>query len=475
MSILCRRAAVLLVISALTVFVLPYRGAVQADTTGAGQLLSNPLILNNPQTGATVQMMPTTAWLAQNSKPSGSTGGGTGSPAQGALPSPTCTLGTDNSAGDAHVLVNSSSTQYDSLDLTAFGLSSNTSTITGQLSVQSLSNGTPVNGTPAPATPQVAGGADIWYAVWNYGATPGVKGYFLEAQYPGTPTDTGYVDNASTSNLPVDLSWGTIVTSPTGGAQFQPGGPATGSFDTTNNRITISAPLSSVGSPAAGATLSSPYSAGDALVGAPATGGLLETADQLSSSSTDYHVGNAGTNCPTPKAGSTSPGLPTSGSTSNLAYFGGPVVHSITNHIIWWLPKAGTTTYSDGSACTVPATASYSYEQPVSGTAPVGALPGGPNGDTDYQSIIQQYFQDLSGTAFYNLLTQYADQETGATVNNETLGASWTDNCGYTSTPSTTTGPVPGGTEAAPIYQTDIQAEVQRAIRVNHWPDGMAN
>ena len=167
--------------------------------------------------------------------------------------------------------------------------------------------------------------------------------------------------------------------------------------------------------------------------------------------------------------------MPTAGSTNNLAYFGGPVVHSIQNHMIWWLPKAGTLNYSDGSSCTEPGTVSYSYEQPASGTAPVGALPRGPGGDTDYEAIIKQYFADLGGTAFYNQLSQYADEQVGNVVNNATLGSTWTDNCGYTSTPSTTTGPVPGGTQAAPIYQTDIQSEVQKAIQVNHWPDGLGN
>jgi hypothetical protein len=167
--------------------------------------------------------------------------------------------------------------------------------------------------------------------------------------------------------------------------------------------------------------------------------------------------------------------LPTAGSTNNLAYFGGPVVHSIQNHMIWWLPKAGTLNYSDGSSCTEPGTVSYSYEQPASGTSPVGALPRGPGGDTDYEAIIKQYFADLGGTAFYNQLSQYADEQVGNVVNNATLGSTWTDNCGYTSTPSTTTGPVPGGTQAAPIYQTDIQSEVQKAIQVNHWPDGLGS
>jgi hypothetical protein len=477
MSIRPRRVFPVLVLGLLTIVALPFSGVALAQTAPGvgGGLLSNPLILHNAQTGATAQMMPTTSWLAQNHPPYGTTSSGSTTAPSGALPSPTCTLGADSSAGDAHVLVNSSSAQYDSLDLSAFGLSSDTTNVTGQISTQSLSDGTPVNGTPAPATPQIAGGGDIWYVVWNYGSTPGVKGYFLQAEYPGDPTDIGYVDNASTSNLPVDLSWGTIITSATGGDQFQAGGPATGSFDTTNNRITITAPLTDLGSPPAGATLSSPYAEGDALVGTSATGGLLETADKQTSSSTDYHIGNAGTACPTSKQSSGPAGLPTAGSTNNLAYFGGPVVHSIKNYIIWWLPQAGTTSYSDGSACTVPATTSYSYEQPASGTAPVGALPGGPHGDADYESIIKQYFNDLNGTAFYNLLTQYADEESGATVNSAGLASTWTDNCGYTSTPSTTTGPTPGGTQAAPIYQTDIQAEVQRAIAVNHWPDGLGN
>ncbi|HZU11797.1 MAG TPA: hypothetical protein VFB58_03080 [Chloroflexota bacterium] len=469
------RLVPLLAIALLAIVALPYH-AVQAQSglVGAGTL-SNPFILTNPTTGAQVQIMPTTAYLAQHAPPPSTSSGSTTTPPYGTLPSPTCTLGVDSSNGDAHVLVNTADTQFDSLDLSAFGLSSDTSNVTGVISAQSLSDGTPVNGTPAPATPQVAGGGDIWYVVWNYGNTPGIKGYFLEAQYPGTPADTGYTDNASTSNLPVDFTYGTIVTSATGGDQFTTGGAATGNFDTTNNRISITAPLSAVGSPAAGATLSSPYADGDALVGTPASGGLLETADTLTSSSNDYQVGNGGTACPSPRTGQVTPGLPSTGSTNNLAYYGGPVVHSIHNYLIWWLPKAGTTTYSNGSACTEPATASYSFEQPASGTATVGALPGGPDGDIDYQTIIQQYFKDLNGTQFYNLLSQYADEETGATQNSESLAGTWTDNCGYTSTPSTTTGPVPGGTDVAPIYQTDIQAEVQRAIAVNHWPEGLGN
>jgi hypothetical protein len=372
--------------------------------------------------------------------------------------------------------VNNADTQFDSLDFTAMGLWSDSSNVTGQMSVESLSNGIPVAGTPAPAVPALAGGADIWYLTWTYGNNPSIKGYFVSAQYPGFPGDAGYTDNASTSNLPVDFSWGTIITSPTGGSQYQTGGGATGTFDTANNRLSITAPLSSVGAPPSGAVLSSPLAEGDALVGTPVTGGLLETADSLNSSSSDYQVGQSGTNCPGPApTGTTGGRLPSTGSTNNLAYFGGPVVHSVHNYLIWWLPKTGTTTYSDGSSCTIPATATYSYEQPASGTVPVGALPGGPDGDVDYEAIISQYFKDVGGTGFYNLLTQYADEESSPTVNSATLGGQWTDNCGYTSTATPDVGAVPGGTEAAPIYQADIQAEVQKAIQVNHWPEGTDN
>jgi hypothetical protein len=468
-----------LVLALLTVVVLPFRSVVQADSVSGSGLATNPLILKNSVTGAQVQIMPTTQWIANHASTSSVTNTGTTttttSSSTSSLPSPTCTLATDASPGDAHVLVNNADTQFDSLDLNAFGLTSDTTNITGQISTESLSDGTPVSGTPAPATPQVAGGADLWYVIWNYGNAPGVKGYFLEVQYPGVPSDAGYTNNASTSNLPVDFQWGTIGTSPTGGDQFTNGGAATGSFDTTGNRISITAPLSNLGSPPTGAVLSSPKAEGDALVGTPATGGLLETADTLTSSSNDYHVGNSGSSCPGTSTSTSGGALPKAGSTNNLAYFGGPIVHTIHNHIIWWLPQAGTTTYSDGSSCTVPGTISYSYEQPASGTIAIGALPGGSMGDTGYKSIIAQYFSDVAGTSFYNLLGQYADLENGAPSNSADLAGQWTDKCGYTSTPSTTTGPVPGGTEAAPVYQTDIQAEVQRAMKVNNWPSGLNN
>jgi hypothetical protein len=447
-------------------------GARAGSLLGA-PMLQNPFVLTNTVTGAQVQIMPTTQYLSQLGLPYGASTGSSSSGSTGGAPSTgPCTLGTDSSPDDAHVLVNSADTQFNSLDLNSLALSSDSSSITGQVTVENLGDGSPAG---TPAIPSVAGGGDIWYVVWGYGSNPAIKGYFLEAEYPGAPTDPGYTNNASTGNLPVDFTYGTIGTSATGGTQFTSGGAATGSFDPANNRISISAPLTAVGSPAADATLAAPSGEADALLGTSVSGGLLETADKLDSSVGDYKVGQSGSNCPVAQSAGTQGALPTAGSPKNLSYYGGPIVHSIQNHIIWWLPKAGTTAYSNSSACTIPGTLSYSYEQPASSTMPVSALPGGPDGDADYQAIIEQYFKDLNGTAMYNLLTQYADQETGATLNSESLAGTWTDNCGYTSTPSTTTGPIPGGTDAAPIYQLDIQNEVQRAIQVNHWPTGLGN
>jgi hypothetical protein len=357
--------------------------------------------------------------------------------------------------------------------------------------VVSLTDGSPAG---TPAAPGISGSSDSWYVVWHLGTNATIKGYFLEATYPATPADTGYSNTSATSGLPVDFTWGTVTAGTGGIDNLNAGGAATGTFDTAHNLITVSAPLATLdltgttGTPSLGAALSGAYSQTEARLGTAASGGLLLKVDTVNTNSADYQVGQAQSSCPGPKTPPQSQGptgkFPTAGSTNNLAYYGGPIVHTVTNHIIWWLPTAGTTTYSDGSACAIPAAASYSYEGPVSG-APSGTLSGGPDGDADYTGILQQYFKDVGGTAFYNILAGYADQENGLSGTGATFGGAWTDNCGYTSTSTTGSGPTagggvgvppgPGGRQAAPIYQLDIQNEVQKAIAVNHWPDGMGN
>jgi hypothetical protein len=465
---------------------------------GTALPLANSLVLTNPVTGARAQMMPTVQWLTQHGIPygpnaNGAQGGSTVTTA-GTLPAPTCTLATDSSVGDALVpIANQPATQDDALDISAFGLSTSSdhANLSAQLSAVSLTDGSPAG---TPAVPGVTGSSDSWYVIWHYGTDPTIKGYFLEATYPATPVDTGYENSTSTSGLPVDFTWGTVTAGTGGIDQLNSGGAATGSFDTAHNQITISAPLGTLGltgtggTPRIGAALTGAYAQTEAWVGAAATGGLLLKVDTVNTNSADYQVGQARPTCPGAKTPPPTQGptgkLPSAGSTNNLAYYGGPIVHTISNHVIWWLPQAGTTTYSDGSSCTIPGTASYSYEGPVSG-APSGTLSGGPDGDADYQGILSQYFKDVGGTAFYNLLAGYADEENGVSGTGATFGGAWSDHCGYTSTPTVGTGPtaaggagatpLPGGTQAAPIYQLDIENEVQKAIQVNHWPVGMGN
>lgn len=106
--------------------------------------------------------------------------------------------------------------------------------------------------------------------------------------------------------------------------------------------------------------------------------------------------------------------LPTTGTKNNLSYYGGPVVHSIKNYLIWWLPRTGTTTYGDANntACTIPATLSYSYEQPASGTATVGALPGGPDGDTGYGAADCFTSQPMAATSTCMAITTSSSKST---------------------------------------------------------------
>ena len=96
-------------------------------------------------------------------------------------------------------------------------------------------------------------------------------------------------------------------------------------------------------------------------------------------------------------------------------------------------------------------------------------------GDTNYEAILQNYFHDLAGTSFYNLLTQYADAHGGAVVNDPTFGSIFFDPCGYTST-STSNGvttTVPGGTDSNPMYDIDLQNEVEKVTQEMGWPHGL--
>ena len=126
---------------------------------------------------------------------------------------------------------------------------------------------------------------------------------------------------------------------------------------------------------------------------------------------------------------------PTGCTSSPLVYGTGPVMRNPTNYLIFW--------------------------QPTGGYAP--AFPAG------YQAAMEKFFQNLGGTPFYNIVTQYNDS-TGVPVPNATsLGApSWTDTT--TAAPSgcdgTPTGAV-GATPHCPLTDADIQNEVSVALAAN--------
>lgn len=128
---------------------------------------------------------------------------------------------------------------------------------------------------------------------------------------------------------------------------------------------------------------------------------------------------------------STPPGC----TTTPLIYGGGPVMRNPTNYLIFWQPPGGV----------------------------AAAFPAG------YQAGIENFFQNLGGTPFYNIVSQYNDTSGQPVPDSESLGApSWTD----TTTPApsgcdgTATGTV-GSTPHCPLTDADIQNEVSVALKAN--------
>ena len=120
-----------------------------------------------------------------------------------------------------------------------------------------------------------------------------------------------------------------------------------------------------------------------------------------------------------------------------VRYHGGPVMHTFTAYLIFWLPKG------------------YSFE------------PGAGGDDARYQSLITQYFRDVGGTPYYGLMTQYFDFR-GPVQNTVTLGGTYLDDAGY----QHCTAPgadchAAAATQGDPLSDDDIAAEVGRALKAN--------
>lgn len=121
-----------------------------------------------------------------------------------------------------------------------------------------------------------------------------------------------------------------------------------------------------------------------------------------------------------------------------LQYNGGPVMKSSTTYAIFWEPS----TLPDGSATHVSAT---------------------------YNSLLQRYFGDVGGSGLYNVNTEYYDT-TGHIANNSTFGGAWVDTSAYPASDCTDT-----ATAGNCLIDTDIQAEVQKAMTANNWSSGLTH
>lgn len=144
----------------------------------------------------------------------------------------------------------------------------------------------------------------------------------------------------------------------------------------------------------------------------------------------------------------------------NLQYGGGFVMHTEKSYAIFWLPTG------------------YHFE----GTSTSGTSAG----DTNFENLMERYFNDVGGSGLYNLLTQYSTSGgtsvvNGPILNSSTLGGAWVDTRAYQhSNGSTQDGSGNKvGSYANPLFDSyssgasgDIAAEVSHAMSSNGWTAG---
>ena len=84
-------------------------------------------------------------------------------------------------------------------------------------------------------------------------------------------------------------------------------------------------------------------------------------------------------------------------------------------------------------------------------------------GDTNYENLLIQWAQDLGGTQFHNLVTQY-NGNNGTISNTVSYGGSWTDTGAYPH----------AGTTGDPLQDSDIRDEITAAFAANSsWVQGI--
>jgi hypothetical protein len=129
------------------------------------------------------------------------------------------------------------------------------------------------------------------------------------------------------------------------------------------------------------------------------------------------------------------------GSCPPIHYHDGPVMSTSTAYLIFWLPQR------------------YVFE-------PQGST-------TSFETLLARYFEDVGGTPFYNILTQYWDYR-GTIQNTAKLGGTYVDTSPYVHCDAAGQNCAPAAaTRSDPLFDTDIQAEVSRAMRAKTWSAGL--
>ena len=146
------------------------------------------------------------------------------------LSSPICTIVGNGKPGAAVGMLPTDNP--DSLNILAFGLSSDAKQITAQLKVSNLTDG-PGGG------PNLIGTGDDWYVLFSYKSAT----YYLHANYGGAINSS----NGSASQSLWNFYYGRQFTLPVLGVQSQDDGSAAGGIDPAYGVITITVPFSAFG------------------------------------------------------------------------------------------------------------------------------------------------------------------------------------------------------------------------------------
>ena len=87
----------------------------------------------------------------------------------------------------------------------------------------------------------------------------------------------------------------------------------------------------------------------------------------------------------------------------------------------------------------------------------------GAGGDLNYQRLLERYFQDVGGSSFYDILTQYYGSN-GTPMNAVSIGGMIVDTTRYPR----------DGTTSDPLLDSDIEDEILNLINAQSWPVGLS-